>query len=98
MEQGTQIHGLVYKRGFEDDIIVAIALIDMYWIINARRTSVNGMSKLLRGSGLVAMIVLMTIETIRSLKPESQMLCRLAALAIKGIRVRMVILIPEYAS
>uniref|UniRef100_A0A453E4P5 Pentatricopeptide repeat-containing protein n=1 Tax=Aegilops tauschii subsp. strangulata TaxID=200361 RepID=A0A453E4P5_AEGTS len=30
MEQGTQIHGLVYKRGFEDDIIVAIALIDMY--------------------------------------------------------------------
>ena len=30
MEQGSQIHALVYKCGFEDDIIVAIALIDMY--------------------------------------------------------------------
>ncbi|KAE8818057.1 pentatricopeptide repeat-containing protein [Hordeum vulgare] len=30
MEQGTQIHTLVYKCGFEDDMIVATALVDMY--------------------------------------------------------------------
>ncbi|KAK1647808.1 hypothetical protein QYE76_065613 [Lolium multiflorum] len=30
MEQGTQIHALVSKLGFEDDVIVATALIDMY--------------------------------------------------------------------
>ncbi|KAF6984611.1 hypothetical protein CFC21_002590 [Triticum aestivum] len=30
MEQGTQIHALVCKCGFEDDMIVATALIDMY--------------------------------------------------------------------
>ena len=30
MEQGTQIHALISKLGFEDDLIVATALIDMY--------------------------------------------------------------------
>lgn len=29
-KQGTQIHALVYKREFEDDTIVATALINMY--------------------------------------------------------------------
>jgi hypothetical protein len=36
-------------------------------LFSARRTSVKGMSKLLRGRGLMAMIVLMMIETFRSL-------------------------------
>uniref|UniRef100_A0ACD6AHL2 Uncharacterized protein n=2 Tax=Avena sativa TaxID=4498 RepID=A0ACD6AHL2_AVESA len=30
MEQGTQIHALISKLGFEDDVIVATALVDMY--------------------------------------------------------------------
>jgi pentatricopeptide repeat protein len=30
MEQGTQIHCLVYKLGFQDDVIVSTALTDMY--------------------------------------------------------------------
>uniref|UniRef100_A0A453SZJ5 Uncharacterized protein n=1 Tax=Aegilops tauschii subsp. strangulata TaxID=200361 RepID=A0A453SZJ5_AEGTS len=46
------------------------------------------MSKLLRGSGLMAMIVLMTIETIRSLKPESQMSLVLILLLNRGRRRR----------
>lgn len=30
MEQGTQIHALIFKLGFEDDLIVTTSLIDMY--------------------------------------------------------------------
>ena len=30
LKQGTQIHALVYKREFQDDIIVTTALIGMY--------------------------------------------------------------------
>ena len=39
-------------------------------LLSARRTSMNGMSKLLRGNGLMAMIVLITIKTFGSLQPK----------------------------
>lgn len=49
MEQGTQIHALIFKCGFEDDIIVATALVDMYFKLgslkHARRLFSNVCAK-----------------------------------------------------
>jgi hypothetical protein len=60
----------------------------MQGLPSARRTSVNGMSKLNPGSGLMAMTVLMMTKTFRSLMPKPLMSLVLILLHKEGKRRR----------